>query len=115
MGIQEYIGCCGAYCGKCASYTGGSCKGCKSGYDTGERHINKARCKIKLCCFRDRKLDTCADCAEIETCGIINKFFNKGPPEYKGYRQSIEYIRTQGRQKFLSKAEKWTKRYGELD
>jgi hypothetical protein len=115
MDIQAYIGCCGAYCKKCASYTRGTCKGCKLGYDTGERHINKARCKIKLCCFRDKKLDTCADCSKTEICGIINKFFDKGLPEYKIYKQSIEYIRIQGYQKFLSKVEKWIKRYGKLD
>jgi hypothetical protein len=115
MGIQEHIGCCSAYCGKCASYTGGTCKGCKLGYDTGEKHINKARCKIKLCCFRNKKLDTCADCPEIETCDIISKFFNKRLPEYRKYKQSIEYIRIHGYQKILLKVKKWIKRYGELD
>jgi hypothetical protein len=115
MGIQEYIGCCGAYCGKCASYIRGTCKGCKFGYDNGERNINKAQCKIKLCCYRDKKLETCANCSKIETCDKISMFFNKGSPEYKRYKQSIEYIRIQGYQKFLSKVKKWTKRYGKLD
>jgi hypothetical protein len=35
--------------------------GCKLGYDFGERDLSKAKCEIKVCCFRERGLATCAD------------------------------------------------------
>ena len=74
MSIRE-IGCCGAYCKTCRTSTSGSiCRGCKLGYEIGERDINKAKCKIKLCCFRDRQFETCADCSDYFNCDIIYKF-----------------------------------------
>ena len=49
MTIRE-IGCCGAYCKTCRmASTGSQCKGCKLGYEEGQRDINKAKCKIKTC------------------------------------------------------------------
>jgi hypothetical protein len=58
----RFIGCCGAFCKTCKAFIEGFCKGCKLGYDKGERDIGKAKCKMKVCCFRERKLETCADC-----------------------------------------------------
>ena len=56
MSIRE-IGCCGAYCKTCRSYTtGNNCRGCKLGYESGERDINKAKCKIKVCCCKEKNL-----------------------------------------------------------
>ena len=114
MSVRE-IGCCGAYCQTCrASSTGSHCRGCKLGYDTGERDINKARCKIKLCCFRDRKLETCADCSEYPSCQIIHSFHDKSGTKYKKYKQSIEFIRENGYDRFLELAENWKGPYGKL-
>ena len=77
MPIKE-IGCCGAYCKTCrASSTGSACRGCKLGYDDGERDISKAKCKIRLCCFKDRRLETCADCTDYPVCEIIHTFQDK--------------------------------------
>jgi hypothetical protein len=42
MNSKRYIGCCGAYCKTCKPFIEGACKGCKIGFDTGERGINKA-------------------------------------------------------------------------
>jgi hypothetical protein len=107
------IGCCGAYCRTCPALGDGSCRGCKLGYDSG-RDVNKARCKIKICCYRDRKLETCADCPDFSTCRIIQDWYRKGY-KYNRYRQSIEYIKEKDYKKFLEKADRWKGPYGRLD
>ena len=115
MTVRE-IGCCGAYCRTCmAAGTGGPCRGCKLGYDTGERDINKSRCKIKNCCFRDGKLETCADCTDYATCELIQDWYVKKGYKYKKYRQSIEFIRKNGYEEFFKRADKWSGPYGKLD
>ena len=73
--LKRYIGCCGAYCKTCKPFIDGACKGCKIGFDSGQRDINKAKCKIKLCCFRDSEFDTCADCPKLESCQIIGDYY----------------------------------------
>lgn len=50
MSVVE-IGCCGAYCKTCKVYTVKACKGCKIGYENGERDVAKAKCSIKRCCM----------------------------------------------------------------
>ena len=114
MTIME-IGCCGAYCKTCrTSITGSHCKGCKLGYENGERDINKARCKIKLCCFRNKKLETCADCQDYATCRIIHSFQDKSGVKYKKYRQSIEFLQKNGYEEFIKIADNWKGPYGKL-
>ena len=115
MSIRE-IGCCGAYCKTCmASKTGGPCRGCKLGYDTGERDIQKSRCQYKNCCFRDRKLETCADCVDYSTCELIHGFYAKNGYKYQKYHQSVEFIRAKGYPVFLKLADKWKGPYGKLE
>jgi hypothetical protein len=109
------IGCCGAYCKTCKPLIEGFCKGCKLGYDVGERDINKAKCKMKICCFKERKLETCADCPDYTSCPIIQNFHNKKPYKYKRYKQSIEFIRKNGYKQFLKQAKHWKNAYGKLD
>ncbi len=108
------IGCCGAYCKTCKSFSQNICKGCKIGYTNGERDINKARCKIKTCCFRDKKLETCADCPDFYNCGILNDFYGKNGYKYKKYKESIEFIIHKGYGEFLKSAYKWNGAYGKL-
>jgi hypothetical protein len=55
-----------------------ACKGCKLGYDTGGRDIDKAKCRIKVCCLKKR-YNSCADCSE----------------------QAIEFIKQNGYPEFL--------------
>jgi hypothetical protein len=110
----RFIGCCGAYCRTCKAFIEGSCKGCKLGYDTGERDIQKSRCRMKICCFKERSLETCADCPDYTTCPIISDFHNKNGYKYKKYKQSIEFIRKHGYAKFLEKAKNWKGAYGKL-
>ena len=115
MSIRE-IGCCGAYCKTClASSTGSECRGCKIGYESRERDINKAKCKIKICCFKDRKLETCADCQDYSSCKIIYSFHDKSGYKYKKYKQSIEFIRKNGYIKYIKIADKWKGPYGKLE
>jgi hypothetical protein len=110
MSIKE-IGCCGAYCKTCKPFNTGACKGCKLGYDTGERELSKARCKMKVCCI-GKGYDSCADCPEIETCSVINEFYSKNGYKYEKYRQAIEFIRENGYDEFLKIADNWTNAYG---
>jgi len=110
------IGCCGAYCHSCrAATTGANCRGCKLGYENGARDINKARCQIKLCCFRDRGLETCADCPDYQNCALIQGFYNKTGYKYQKYQHSIEFIKEKGYTVFLDIASKWRGPYGQLD
>ncbi|MBN2488219.1 MAG: DUF3795 domain-containing protein [Methanosarcinaceae archaeon] len=109
------IGCCGAYCKTCGALADKSCLGCKLGYENGERDINKAKCKMKVCCFKERKFETCADCLDYPSCKIIEDFYNKNGYKYRKYRQSIEFIRDNGYASFLEIADNWKGPYGKFD
>lgn len=113
MTIQE-IGCCGAYCRTCRELVKGKCLGCKLGYENGKRDINKAKCKMKVCCFKEKQLSTCADCQECEACSIIQTWFGKKGYKYKKYRETIQFIRHNGYEDFLAKADLWKNEYGKL-
>ncbi|MFH2020616.1 MAG: DUF3795 domain-containing protein [archaeon] len=115
MNPKRYIGCCGAYCKTCKLFIEEVCKGCKIGFDTGERDINKAKCKIKLCCFRDKKLDTCADCVKLESCNIVCSWYAKKGYKYKKYKQAIDFIKKNGYSKFIILADEWKGAYGNLE
>jgi hypothetical protein len=111
----RFIGCCCAYCKTCKPYRQGFCKGCKLGYDDGARDINKAKCKIKVCCFKERKLETCADCPDYPDCKTILSFQDKSGYKYKKYKQSTDYIIKNGYAKFVKLADNWNNPYGKLD
>ncbi len=114
MSIIE-IGCCGAYCGTCKELAAGNCKGCKLGYASGGRDASKIRCAVKRCCFRDKGYATCADCAELAACPVIGAFYAHASYKYKKYRQSVEFIREHGYDKFLGFADRWKGPYGALE
>jgi len=111
----RFIGCCGAYCKTCKVLIKGFCNGCKLGYDEGERDINKAKCNIKVCCFKEKKLETCADCPDYTGCKLIHDFYGKNGFKYKKYKQAIEFIRKNGYSKFIKLANDWKGAYGKLD
>ena len=114
MTILE-IGCCGAYCKTCrAAATGSLCRGCKLGYATGERDIARARCRIKLCCFRDHGLETCADCADYPACDLIRGYHDKNGTKYRKYRRTLDFIKARGYAEFIKAADNWTGPYGKL-
>ena len=110
----KYIGCCGAYCRTCRAFIEGFCKGCKLGYENGNRDIDNARCKIKLCCFRERKFETCADCADFNSCMIISRLYEKKGYKYRKYKEAIEFIRKEGYAAFFKSADLWKGPYGKL-
>jgi hypothetical protein len=112
--LKRYIGCCGAYCKTCKSLIEGFCKGCKLGFDTGERNINRAKCEIKLCCIRDRKHGTCADCSELEFCNVIGEWYSKNGYKYKKYKEAVYFIRDNGYGHFFKIADKWKNAYGKI-
>jgi len=115
MSIQE-IGCCGAYCKTCRAYVPDAvCKGCKLGYGDGGRDINKARCAIKVCCMRDKGLQTCADCPDFLTCQTIQGMYAKHGYKYGKYKQAAEFIREHGYAEFGQQADAWHGAYGRLE
>ena len=111
---QIEIGCCGAYCKTCKVYAQNLCKGCKIGYDTGERDLSKAKCEMKVCCVR-RGLVSCADCEAYETCETLLAFYGHDSYKYKKYKQATEYIRVHGYEAFLRSADRWNGAYGAYD
>jgi hypothetical protein len=113
MSVRE-IGCCGAYCKTCRALKDKSCRGCKLGYENGERDISKARCAMKVCCFGERQLETCADCPDYPSCETIHGFYSKNGYKYGKYRQTTEFIRENGYDKLLAVADRWKGAYGSL-
>jgi hypothetical protein len=108
------IGCCGAYCHTCRPLAEGQCRGCKPGYEDGGRDIAKARCKIKVCCFGEKGLATCADCPDLDSCERVQSFYGRNGYKYGRYRQSAEFIRERGYAAFLEIARGWKGPYGKL-
>jgi hypothetical protein len=113
MSIRE-IGCCGAYCRTCRALADGSCRGCKLGYESGDRDINRARCKIKVCCFKERAYETCANCSDYPDCTVIQSFYTKEGYKYRKYRQAMEFIRENGYDSLIMIADKWKGPYGKF-
>ncbi len=113
MSIEE-IGCCGAYCGTCREHKNNLCRGCKLGYQNGERDISKAKCKMKVCCIKN-EYNSCADCGEYAACNIIQNFHNKGSYKYKKYREAIEFIISNGYKRFVEIADGWKNQYGKYE
>ena len=111
----HFIGCCGAYCRTCGVLKEGLCKGCKLGYDRGERDLAKAKCAMKACCFRDRHFETCADCPDYTECERIQAFHSHKGYKYGKYKQSVEFIRKNGYSEFLRVARAWKGPYGTLE
>jgi hypothetical protein len=112
---KEYIGCCGTYCATCKPFVDGFCKGCRLGYKEGERDINRAKCKIKLCCMREKEFDTCAECEEYSLCEKIIVKFGKEKYNHKKCMQCLDYISEHGFSVFIENAEKWKGPYGRLE
>jgi len=105
------MGCCGAYCRTCKVLLLGVCKGCKLGYTDGTRDINKAKCKMKVCCV-GKNLNSCADCEKYCECDIIGNFLKNKGYKYIKYKQALDYIRKEGYELFFSFADEWENAYG---
>jgi hypothetical protein len=107
------IGCCGAYCMTCKALSPGACKGCTIGYGNGHRDISKAKCPIKVCCFRQREHETCADCPDYP-CRLIAAHFSKKGWKYRQTRRQLKFIREHGYKNFLKIAKTWKDCRGRL-
>jgi len=118
MAIRE-IGCCGAYCKRCIIWQKEkypyekTCRGCKIGYESTARDKSKTKCKMKVCCFMERKMETCADCPDFP-CAILEAFWNKNGWKYKQYKKQLEFIRQSGYENYLIRADKWKSAHGKL-
>jgi hypothetical protein len=109
------IGCCAAYCGTCLALADGTCRGCRMGYDSAERDIAKARCKMKVCCITRLGLTyTCADCPDCLSCETLQGLYRKKGHKYRKYRESMEFIRTHGYDRFLKATTRCKGAYGKL-
>ena len=113
MSVIE-IGCCCAYCKTCRAFRDGSCRGCRLGYENGQRDINRAKCKMKVCCMREKQLQTCADCDEFSACELLQKWYKKAGGKYQRYRDSGEFIRRNGYDAFVKIADNWKDSRGKL-
>ncbi len=111
---KNYISCCGFYCKTCKVFNSNLCKGCLLGYQTKERDINKAKCKIKLCCYQENKYSTCAECNEFSNCKIIASRFKPGTYQHKKCIQNLEFIRSNNTKNFIKIAKNWKNHYGKL-
>lgn len=109
------IGCCGAFCATCRERTEGRCLGCTAGYETGDRDIARAKCRIKICCIGKLGFgSSCADCPDFSRCSTLQGFYEKSGCKYKKYRESLEFIRANGDAAFLEIAKSWKGPYGRL-
>ena len=68
---------------------------------------------MKVCCIK-RNLETCADCVDYGSCGILKNFYGKNGYKYAKYKQATEFIRKNGYVKFLETAKSWKSAYGKL-
>jgi hypothetical protein len=84
------------------------------GYESGERDLSKAKCEIKVCCFKERGLETCADCKECP-CEVLRGFWSKKGWKYQQYKKQLEFIRQNGYEEFLKKANEWKGPRGKLE
>ena len=110
----NYISCCGAYCKTCKELIDENCKGCKLGYENGERDINKAKCKIKLCSFKDNNYITCSDCDVFTNCDIYNSRFKVGTYNNKKYLGVLIFIKENGYDSFIKIADTWKRHQGKI-
>lgn len=111
---ENYIACCGCYCKTCRAFTNNSCRGCLIGYETQERDIGRAKCKIKICCYKEKGLLNCAECGQFSTCTIISGRFKIGSYDNKKCLEALEYISNHGTDDFMEKADKWKGPFGKL-
>ncbi len=112
MSVLE-IGCCGAYCATCRAYIDHTCRGCKVGYQPGERDLSKARCRMKRCCLQ-KGYASCADCPACDACPELQGFYQKNGYKYQKYAQATAFIHRHGYAAFLTAAAAWKKRTGRI-
>jgi hypothetical protein len=69
---------------------------------------------MKLCCMKDKQLQTCTDCDEFSSCAILQNWYGKKAWKYQRYKKSAEYIRKHGYEEFVTIADGWKDASGKL-
>lgn len=112
-------GYCGLYCGACPALLGTkagkevqTCHGCKSDQIDSRRYC--ATCSIKACA-RDRGLEICIECPDLENCDLLQKFIiDEKWPYHQGVMKNMELIQFEGLARWLEmQQQRW--RCGKCD
>lgn len=94
--VETRVAVCGLFCGNCGKFRRGRCEGCavQAGF---------SRCRIRTCAL-ERGFATCAECEEMETCGILNNFISKlfGFVFRTDRMASLRMIRGEGMERFIA-------------
>lgn len=69
---------------------------------------------MKVCCFKERGFETCADCPEYP-CATLGRFWSKRGGKYKQYHKQLAFIRQNGYEEFLKRANTWKGPRGKLE
>ncbi len=81
---------CGVYCGACPSFNK-TCKGCSS--EDNQKRKSKFSCKIRICCYENKKFNYCIHCSEFPCKLINNKLLNTYTGDIRfTYRHEIPKI-----------------------
>jgi hypothetical protein len=68
---------------------------------------------MKVCCFGEKKLETCVDCPDYP-CSIMQAFWSKKGSKYQQYKRQLEFIKQNGYEEFLKHADAWKGPRGKL-
>jgi hypothetical protein len=109
--IQE-LAPCGVFCGACPSFQK-TCFGCSSASKE-QRRTSWMSCKIRKCCFEQKRYQYCAECAEFP-CETINKKLIESHPDNPKYTyrheipENVEKFNILGQDAYLIYQEqKWS-------
>lgn len=84
--IDEFAPC-GVFCGACPSYNK-TCAGCSSEKKEQNRS-SKWNCKLRNCCYIEKKVNYCAECDEFP-CKKLKKRLIDSHPEDERYKYRHE-------------------------
>lgn len=103
---------CGVFCGACPSFEK-TCLGCASESQSQQR-ISKWNCKIRKCCYEEKGLDFCGDCAEFP-CDTVNKKLIHSHPEDVRFKyrhdvpENLRKLKELGREAYLEyQKQRWS-------
>ena len=94
---KSQYGVCGLYCGACGAC---DCGGCQSS----DIDDSIEQCKFRRC-SKDKNLEFCCFCREYP-CAELLKFMNDQWPHHWTIAPNLEYIKKNGKQKWLQAQER---------
>ncbi len=87
--IPDVLAPCGVFCGACPSFNRGTCLGCAS-ENCEQKRTSKWGCRIRKCCYEEKRLDFCGYCAQFPCDQLKKKLINPHPGETKfNYRHEV--------------------------